>query len=247
MPFSIMLALALNAGDNLTSRENEVLAKVHQAIYKMEYNDKRHTKLAQFEREVRFVEAGTCKRLLSKVAPESNAYGDLSFVQAYYNVDFGDNLGRLLKPYKLWKDNPADFDKKYPSVKLTDTMTHLDHLPSALAVLYLKRRDQKPLGDLLDLQLDGGPSKIKYYEVGLLWQKHAAEMLTITHHNAKRQDDLASALLFEESAGGKSNIKQAKARLIDSLARYKRNKEFRVSDSAKELSLSIRDSTTWEK
>ncbi len=243
----LLLALSVMSGDHLTARENNLVAKIHSAISKQQYEDKKHTNLAQFEREVKFVEAGTSKRLLSKVKPTSNTYGELSFVQAYYGVDFGDNLGRLLKPYKLFKSDPAEFDKKYPSIKLSDTMTHLDHLPSALAVLYLKRKDQKPLGDLLDLQLDGGPNKLKNYEVGLLWKRHAQEILSITHHNAKRQDDLATALLFNESAGGKDGIKDAKRRIIGSLTKYRYNKEFRVKNSSKELVEAVKNNKEWEK
>ena len=246
MSLEYLLAMTLMSGD-LTSNENNLVAKIHSAISKLQYEDKRHVKLAQFEREVKFVEAGTSKRLLSKVKQDSNTYGELSFVQAYYGIDFGDNLGRLLKPYKLFKSDPAEFDKKYPAVKLSDTMTHLDHLPSALAVLYLKRKDQKPLGDLLDLQLDGGPNKLKNYEIGLLWKRHAAEILSITHKNQKRQDDLATALLFNESAGGKAGIKDAKRRIIASLTRFRYNKEFRVSNSSKELAQAVRENKEWEK
>lgn len=231
--------IALLIGASAPTSNTPFLARVHHAVSEM---SDRKAAFLRFEREIRPADARRCRALQASVRPNSQAYAELAFVQAYWGVDYDANLQRLLRPYRLWTRDTARWSREYPSLNALDSsLTELYGIFHALNYLYLKHHDLKSLGLWLDLRLDGAPSEGNADELGALWQRHSSDMLRAAAFSPRRLENLADALEFSwMTTGEPAQDRRLRREFIRSLLPLTRSADPRVVRTASRLRTLLR-------
>ena len=245
---AVLLApvLAFVIGASAPSNDAAFLARIHRAVAQM---SDRKTAFVRFDREVRPADARRCRLLQSSVRPNSQAYADLAFVQAYWGVDYEANLQRLLRPYRLWTHDIQRWEREYPPRSGPDSsLTKLYGVFHALNYLYLKHHDLKSLGLWLDLRLDGDWSEESDDELGELWQRHAADMLRAAAHSPRRLENLADALEYSRmNSVDSAQDRRLRREFFRSLAPLTRSPDPPVARTASRLRTLLRKRRTERK
>lgn len=231
--------LALVIGASAPSADSTFLARVHRAVARM---SDRKAAFLRFEHEVRPADARRCRALQSSVRPNSQAYAELAFIQAYWGVDYETNLQRLLRPYRLWTHDINRWEREYPRFGASDrSLTELSGVFHALNFLYLKHHELKSLGLWLDLRLDGGWAEESDDDLGELWQRHSTDMLRAAAHSPRRLENLAKALEYSRmSSGDAAQERRLRREFLRSLQPLTQSTDVRVARTASRLRILLR-------
>ena len=237
IPF-VVLAL-FGVGGVETTSQTTFLNRVHRALANP--SDKKAWFIG-FEKRVKPADAQTARKIIPTLKPNSRAYAELSFVQAYYGVDLPASLDRVQRPYTLWHRHTKQWDQEYGSVqeKYPDLRVNEMIVP-ILNLLYLKRHDPQILGRWLDLKLDGGWAEDNSSDLAEFWKRHAGEMIRIAGLKQSRVDLLAENLAFErlDASYGTVSYSADRRKLLAEIAPYKRSKNPQMAWAAKALQRAI--------
>lgn len=141
----------------------------------------------------------TWQRLQKHTNPHKQTGAALSFLLAYYNVDFNKNLSRILLPYQDWKKGNTSgwYDGGY----------NVDNLPSLLERLCDKHHKSSLLVTLLDLKTDGAFSESQSISLYNIWSSEPRKLLRLCSTHSERRDNLLRAI-WMESGGYSSRIRR---------------------------------------
>jgi len=238
VPF-VMLAI-FGFGGVKTSEQTTLLNRVHRALANP--SDKKAWFIG-FEKRVKPTDAQTARKIISMLKPNSRAYAELSFVQAYYGVDLPASLDRVQRPYTLWHRHVNQWVREY-DFKVQQDYSDLrsnEMIVPILNLLYLKRYDPQILGRWLDLKLDGAWAEGNADEIGAFWQRHAGEMIRVAGLKPSRTKLLAENLYFLrlDFSDGKITYAKERRKLFAEIAPYIRDKNQQTAKAAQALQKAI--------
>lgn len=150
---------------------------------------------AKVERELPPSQIPVWQRLQQQTPANSKHYAELSFILAYYGVDYEANLKRVTRPYQFYSRGYNYFKREYRGDWETE-WTGYGETWFALNLLYLKQHDVQPLRLWLEQRLDGCPAEGSDDELGELWKRHQSDMLRAAYGSEVRLNNLAEALAF---------------------------------------------------
>lgn len=201
----LALALAVSLPARLSPTDQTVMAALRHAvaeIEKVEYPRQRD--LERFERLAPKSQVAVWRRLQQRMLPTQAGSLDLAFALAYYRVDYGRNLHRLLLPYRHWR--LAYVGRRQPVGEHEEDA--VEDLPTDLEALYLKHHDPQSLAVLLDLQLDGAPAEGEASVLGDLWTRRATAMLRLASGSAVRVSNIEDMLEYVNDLNLKAAAEQ---------------------------------------
>lgn len=177
------------------------------------------------------------QRLQKQVPANSKHYAELSFMLAYYGVDYKANLRRIIRPYQLSKQSYERVKKEYPDTEFWDIpWTGWGQTWWPLNLLYLKHHDLTSLGFWLDQKLDGAPAEWNDDELGGLWDRHRTEMLRASSGSDIRLNNLAGSLTYAYVGGGHlATDKKEERKLLAELSRLGHADDPRVASAARHI------------
>ncbi len=119
MPIIALLAIPLTSVKGVAALAND-----KQALHRLDatlnpLSDKKAW-FAKVERQLPPSQIPLWQRLQKQVSVNSKAYAELSFILAYYGVDYEANLRRIMRPYRFWQQNSGrgkdyrKYTKEYP-------------------------------------------------------------------------------------------------------------------------------------
>ncbi len=228
------LLCALGCPGSRADRESDAafLKRITVAVSRL--NDKKAS-IIRFERTVTAADARRAQRAIGGVKPNGPAYADLSFVQAYYGLDYARNLTRLMRPYRLWRNDVEEWVRQYPAEQTSDTFDGLEMISIALNYLYLKHHDSASLGAWLDMKLDGASAEVSADTLGELWSRHSRDLLKAATSKA-RQRNLASALNYSRVSDNSRDIERTnKQNLLNELRQFQRDRSPAVAAHARSV------------
>lgn len=218
------------------SEQTTLLNRVHRALANP--SDKKAW-FTGFEKRVKPADAQTARRIIPTLKPNSRAYAELSFVQAYYGVDLPASLDRVQRPHKLkenqWEQEYRQAEENYPDLR------HSEMIVPILNLLYLKRHDPQILGRWLDLDLNGAKAEQNSTEIEEFWKRHAGVMIRVAGLKPSRIKLLAENLAFErlDPSQSKAILLKEHQKLFAEIAFYKRDKNPQTARAAKALQRAI--------
>ena len=214
-----------------------MLNRVHRALAAP--NDKKAW-FIRFEQLVKPADAQRARVLLPTLKPNSRAFAELSFVQAYYGVNLPASLDRVQRPillgksnYKQWEIEYREAEQSYPDIRMQEFFDF------NLNLLYLKRHDPQILGRWLDLQIRGALAEANSSGLAEFWVRHKGEMIRVASLKSSRIKLLAKNLAFERfvDSDHASNAYFLKKRrqFFAEVAPYTRDKNPKTAQAARAL------------
>ncbi len=216
-----------------------LLKRVHRALSGA--SDKKAW-FVRFEKQVTPADALASRKLIPTLKPNSLAFAELSFVQAYYGVDLPQSLDRVQRPYLLWRHKINQWGTEYAAANKADfDLRSNDNVVLVLNLLYLKRYDPQILGRWLDLKLDGSWAENNSFELASFWQRHAGEMIRSASDKPSRVKRLAQLLAFERYGDclTSADYRKERRRLFAEIAPSTRDKHRKTAQAASALEAAL--------
>jgi hypothetical protein len=226
--------------------DRDTLAQVAAAVKQM--TDEKESFL-RFNRELPRSGAPAWRRLQRCAAPNSEEYVALSFALAYYGIDYGANLERIMRPYRLWSRHIDRWVKEYnwpddgngTGVYYSEPLFDLSSVYHLLNLQYLRHHDLDSLGRWLDMRLDGHWADESDTDLSSLWNRHEADMLRAVFGSPRRLKNLAAALDFDRFCEGTRPARRAKRRFLAELRRRSHDRDRRVAVTTVKLARALED------
>jgi hypothetical protein len=181
----------------------------------------------QFERQAPRSNIPTWQRLQRRIPSTQSGSADLALALAYYGVEYRQNLGRLLAPYRRWTQT---HQKQQGPISRHDASV-VQSLPTDLGILYRKHRDAQSLGLLLDLRLDADEQAEGQRQEVLrhLWPENEVAILRAASGSRERLQSVAEMLdaNYASTAGARATHAE--------LQRLTHHPDRRVAKAATEL------------
>jgi hypothetical protein len=206
-------------------------ARLDRAITQLAY---REVNPNRFERQWPPSNIAKWRRLQKELPTNSKYYANVTFILAYYGVDYERNLERLLKPYRDWRNQyrkpPSRSDGNVATSEAYDeNSVDVEDIPPKLALLYQKHHDARSVGYLLDMRTDGALAEAQADALEHLWPENKATLLRSAFGSATRLHNLADMLAMQ------SETKPELRAEIREVQRLRRHPDRRVSSAAQKL------------
>lgn len=192
---------------------------------------------AVFEHAFPRTQMARWKRLQRHYSP-STEYGlDIAFLLAYYRVDYSQNIGRLLWPYKMWlyarewpEQRYEKLIKKLDVDENTGWAVLSDKAAGCLTTLYDSRRDIHALQLACRMWLTGGPKEGQDGIIADVWLHHPKDLMRAAAGEINSQRNIAEVLVASD---GMEPELPPPAKILARLHKLEHSHDLRVAAGAR--------------